>query len=321
MRGLHSLFLTAKIVALVALLSALAVALVVYSLDHLRMVDRDYRALLEREAQAAVLVTAAAQDLSDASRVVYAVLTEQEEEKMRAALLVLRSQQSSFEAKMAAATPLLPAQAARLQAIGAQQVRLFTLADSVVESAARWRGDRSLQIIHEQFEPLLAQLRENMEQVRGSTVARFQRASEELGRATDRTVRNTAWASGLALVAAIALALWFSLLHITRPIRRLTRSMERLAGRDYAHAIAYTGRGDEVGQMAQTLEVFRSALQHSDYLETAKSEAEQLAQAKSSFLATMSHEIRTPLNAIIGLAQSSLRRTLPADQRGRMEKI
>ncbi len=321
MRGLHSLSLTTKIVALVALLGALAVAIAVYSLVHLRMVDRDYRALLEGEAQAAVLVTAAAQDLSDASRVVFAVLTEQEEDKMRAALGVLKAQQSSFEAKMTAAAPLLPAASAQLQAIGAQQAQLFALADTIVGSAARWRGDRALQIIHDQFEPLLAQLRHNMEQVRASTVERFQGASAELGRATAETVRNTAWASGLTLVVAMGLALWFSLLHITRPIRGLTRSMERLAGRDYAHTIAHTGRGDEVGQMAQTLEVFRSALQHSDYLEVAKTEAEQLAQAKSSFLATMSHEIRTPLNAIIGLAQSSLRRALPADQRGRMEKI
>lgn len=317
----HKLSLTGKVVALVALLGSLALTITVYSLTHLRTVDRGYRALLEREARAAVLVTAATNDLNYASRLVYAVLTEQEEERMRAALAMLAAQQISFHGKIETVRPLLPAAATQLDAIHAQEVQLFKLAADIVETAARWRGDLALDIIHRQFDPLLVWLRQNMDQVRNDTTDRFQTASHNLGAATGRTLRNSALAFGAALIAIIGLAIWISLTQIARPIKDLTRSMERLTQRDYQQAIGHTARQDEVGQMAQALEVFRSALQHSDYLEVAKAEAERLAHAKSSFLATMSHEIRTPLNAIIGLAHSSLRRPLAADQKGRLRNI
>ena len=317
----RNLSITRKIVFLVALLGTLAFAITVYFLAHLYTVDRAYRALLDHEARAAVLVTEATNDLNDASRLVFAVLTEQEAAAMRAALVVLAQQQASFEAKIDQARPLLPAAAAQLDAIHAQETQLFTLAEAIVGAAARWRGDQALQIIHGQFEPLLAGLRSNMEQVRSDTIERFQSASQALGASTHRALRNAALAFGAGLIAVIGIAIWLSLTRIARPLKALTRSMERLAQRDYEHTIAYTARRDEVGQMAQALEVFRSVLQRSDYLEVAKAEAEQLAQAKSSFLATMSHEIRTPLHAIIGLAQSSLRRPLPHDQQGRVEKI
>jgi signal transduction histidine kinase len=46
----------------------------------------------------------------------------------------------------------------------------------------------------------------------------------------------------------------------------------------------------------------------------ARALAEQMAQAKSNFLATMSHEIRTPLNGVIGVTELLSRTTLNAQQ-------
>jgi PAS domain S-box-containing protein len=45
---------------------------------------------------------------------------------------------------------------------------------------------------------------------------------------------------------------------ITRPIPRLSEAMEAIAEGDLDHAIPYLGNGNELGQMARTVEVFRS---------------------------------------------------------------
>lgn len=58
-----------------------------------------------------------------------------------------------------------------------------------------------------------------------------------------------------------------------------------------------------------------------DALITAKENAEQANQSKSSFLANMSHEIRTPMNGIIGLAELTLRTGLNDLQKEYIEKL
>jgi signal transduction histidine kinase len=70
-------------------------------------------------------------------------------------------------------------------------------------------------------------------------------------------------------------------------------------------------RGDEFGQFARTISLFRDATLErqrlkSELLENlaAKEAAEAKSKVKSEFLANMSHELRTPLNAIIGFSDT-----------------
>jgi len=56
-------------------------------------------------------------------------------------------------------------------------------------------------------------------------------------------------------------------------------------------------------------------------LREARRQAEVANEAKSAFLANMSHEIRTPLNAIIGLTHLMRRDGVPAEQKGRLDRI
>lgn len=312
-----NLSLTIKIVFLVGLLGALAIVITLYSLLNLYEVDRDYRALIDNDAQASMLINDAALELSDASRLVFAVLTEQEADKMRAVQEVLDAHQARFISIVSEARPLLSGQDQTFERIMDQQTQVFALAAEIVEWAARWRGDRALNIIHQEFDPALNALKDDIAAMHGRTVDNYQATSTHLGSTTRTTLINTSLAFGLALVGVIGLAAYLSLIHISRPIVQLTQVMGRLTHRQYQGRIDYTDRDDEVGQMAQTMEVFRDTLQHAERLELAA----EAAKTKAAFLATMSHEVRTPMNAILGLARLSLKHPLEPRQRERMVRI
>ena len=275
------LALATKIVLLVALMGAVSVAITVYALVNMRGIDQQYRALIATEARSALLLSEAALLLSDTSRLVYAVLTEQEESSIHAALAPLASLQTQFKAKLHDTALLLPAKAAALSAITQQSEQAFTLAGDIVHAAARWRGDQALRIIHAQFEPARQTLRHDLERLASGSVADFEAAAVQLQRSTTRTIVTTIVAVGLALMLVMALSAWVALRQISRPIAQLTRTMERLTDRHYDDPIALTDRGDEVGTMANALQVFKDSMQRADRLTlevAASAEAQRLSE-------------------------------------------
>jgi methyl-accepting chemotaxis protein len=71
----------------------------------------------------------------------------------------------------------------------------------------------------------------------------------------------------LMTVLSLAISAVFQRL-VARPIGRLTGVMGQLAGNDLSVAVPDTGRGDEVGAMARTVQVFKSGLETAARLAT-----------------------------------------------------
>ncbi len=141
---------------------------------------------------------------------------------------------------------------------------------------------------------------------------------------SDRQAANLSllfWFSVIVLFAgAIGLTVWFTL-GISRPISRLARNFNTVAGGDFDLQVPAAGKS-ELDDLARAFNDMTDQLRHSYseveekvrlrtkelQLATARSKkmaelAQEANLAKSDFLATMSHEIRTPLNSIIGFSE------------------
>ena len=144
----------------------------------------------------------------------------------------------------------------------------------------------------------------------GSAVADFR---DRLAGAIERNIK----VSMIAMLLALAGAFLF-LRNMITPLDRMTTTMTAIADGDYARAVPYAGRRDEIGQMARALETFRNALLG---LKSAQTQAETASRHKSDFIANMSHELRTPLNAIIGLSEMLLEDADHPDSRELRESL
>ena len=92
--------------------------------------------------------------------------------------------------------------------------------------------------------------------------------------------RNTALAIVVGvLVVALAVA-WLLARGISSPLVGLTRAMGSLAGGDLSVAVPSTGRGDEVGEMARAVEVFKRNAEENRTLHSEQELAHSRAEAE-----------------------------------------
>ena len=138
--------------------------------------------------------------------------------------------------------------------------------------------------------------------------------SQQTRLAADTASRRTELSYGQALwltIAAIGLGgliLLGGIVHIRRtillPLARLSRAMRQLAASDMEIGLEQD-RGDEIGDMAQAVGIFR---QNAITLNEKLAQEKKLAEMQSNFFSMASHEFRTPLTIIDGHAQRLINR-------------
>jgi signal transduction histidine kinase len=159
----------------------------------------------------------------------------------------------------------------------------------------------------------------------------FDLSSDTLSRLTDQTLFKARRDSDRAastyahartmLVSAILLAAFLLLgvvAYVVRgilaPLVKLATGMRRLADHDTAIAIPSVARGDEIGEMARAVAVFRDnavalgtsqrrLLEQAAALEAGLENERRLMEQQRDFVTMTSHEFRTPLTIIDGHAQ------------------
>jgi len=134
-------------------------------------------------------------------------------------------------------------------------------------------------------------------------------------------IRNNVLAVAVVLtLIAIAASLFFSR-GLTRPIGALVEDMKRLAGGDTGIEIANAERNDEIGDMAQSVVVFRDAALENIRLEEEATEGRKLsaeeARRRAEERAHLQEEQETALSALSDslalLARGDLEHRLPDD--------
>ncbi len=117
---------------------------------------------------------------------------------------------------------------------------------------------------------------------------------------------HTAIAMLVAGLVVTILAMAFSIFGVARPIEQMTRAMRDIASGDTDREVPSKGRRNEIGEMASTVEVFRTNLIHTRKLEedTALARTSAEEQRKAG-MRQMADHFETMVSGIIGMVTSS----------------
>ena len=160
-------------------------------------------------------------------------------------------------------------------------------------------------------------------------------SAADAARAIERTRVWLIAIAGAALVIASVIVVFYVGRNVVARLISLRKSMAEIAGGNLDASVS-AGGGDEIGDMARALIIFRddaraaqlaeaeAARDREALAEQRRAEQQALAEkevaeasnrAKSEFLANMSHEVRTPLNGVLGMTGLLLATKLDDEQR------
>lgn len=151
----------------------------------------------------------------------------------------------------------------------------------------------------------------------GLLTERNRREAADSSQRADLAYREARYLTAFAVVAAVLIAIG-GLVYVRRtillPLLDLARRMHRLADNDMNIETDGIERGDEVGEMARAILVFRNnavdlavsqqaLAQQATMLGEKLAHEQHLSELQRNFLSMASHEFRTPLTVIDGQAQ------------------
>ena len=156
-------------------------------------------------------------------------------------------------------------------------------AASVMTAEENVRASQRLKV---QCGPLVEDVIHTVRAINNEMIAASERGSEDLSAATDHTIRTMIIAIGAGLALTVALALWIGLTRISRPVTRMCMAMRSLASGDTSVEVPGVGRKDEIGQMADTVQVFKDSMMEAERLREAneRQKKEADAERKASML-------------------------------------
>ncbi len=111
--------------------------------------------------------------------------------------------------------------------------------------------------------------------------------------------------SGLAFALALLGGI-YTVRSVAHPIQHVTGVMRRLADSDFSVAVPFTGRKDEVGEMARALEVFKENARRITEIEKERFEDERRAAvARRESLIAFAEQLRSAAGAIVQTVSAS----------------
>ena len=269
-----------KVVGVVVLLAVIAVAAAGYSVYSMSNIGATYSRLVHGTAKEALSVSRANRTVQATRADLFKMIAETDLAEVQNLATALTDDKTQFHAYLDTAKAARPEDAAKFDALASEYDRLSTFMQQAATSALANRDKEAIDLVHQQVSAPLAQLTKDLSALANATVKDQDEEAAAAEGATTAAITLTLSLVCIGVVVGVGFALFVARIGITNPIAAITRAMQDLAGGNKTVVIPGTDRGDEVGAMAKTLQVFKDNMLEADQLRTDQEESKQRAEAE-----------------------------------------
>ena len=280
MSFLNNLKIVWKVAMIVAVMGCAMVAIAGFGTRELSATVDGFGELVA-EQSSALNLTRAQRRAETYHAALYAVMTETTEAGNANRLKIATQNRDEIRQFLDAAEQDDPARATEIRSIGNQLRAVFTSCDPVLQAGAAANSTeenaKAADRAHKECDPLIDAALTRIAQFVSETSQAVAKRKE----AIDRDAKSATWTvmgvSAGGLLLGIAIALFIGLKAMSQPIARLKLAMEGLARNDLKTEVPEKDRRDEIGDMAKTVEVFKTNALEVERLKAAQADIERQA--------------------------------------------
>jgi methyl-accepting chemotaxis protein len=268
-----------KIGLIVALMGIVTIGTVSVAALRMRAMDNASKDMVTRVDRSNTMAARAARRAEHYVSAAFQLLSETTDAGNARLLAETADSRKDYEARMAQILKALPEKAATIEPVIASFEKTFTACDPAIRFASTTTTPEDNLKAASRLKAECVPLAEAAINAQGAMVdgilAEAEKASQQMAADASSSIRSLFIASGVGLLLGLGVALWIGVSGLARPIAGLKTVMEAFANNDLKADVPGIERGDEVGDMARTVEVFKK-----NGLEVERMRAEQQVTEK-----------------------------------------
>ncbi|MDO8398204.1 MAG: methyl-accepting chemotaxis protein [Bradyrhizobium sp.] len=262
MSWLNNLKISIKVGLIVALLACVVIGSVSYAAVRMKSIDDNYSDLVSRVSAATTASVRAARQADSYIAAAYQLAAEDTAAGNAKLLAQTLENRKEYESRMAQVLKQLPEKASIIEPVLAGFQKTFGACSPVIEYASKTTSaEESLKAagrLKAECVPAFDTAMGLQIKLTNSLLADTSKVSDDLSEQTNSTISNVLITSGIGLLVGLVVALWIGIKGLARPIADLKTVMEAFARNELKAEVPGVGRRDEVGEMARTVEVFKT---------------------------------------------------------------
>ncbi|OLP45292.1 methyl-accepting chemotaxis protein [Rhizobium oryziradicis] len=278
-----------KFLIIMACFGIFSLGMSLYSAKQIANIDSSYSALLDEESTAALYLARSNRSLQAARASIGDLLMSRSPELNANAEKELKSSTDNFTRYMDRVVAALPA---RREVADIKAEGLKILQDACGATVAAGRAatndqdvNASQQLFLKQCQPAFATISPKFTTLTNEIVDAASKESDSLSAISSSTVWTTLGAVVIGLLAVLLLGFVAIRSWLVRPIQSMAEAMKVLADGDLSVAVEGADRRDEVGKMAQAVQVFKDNGLRARALEQEAEKTRSLSEAERARVA------------------------------------